>query len=133
MFKKSYKYFLEGSIAAIFLTLILNYSSLVNFANAATGTDGLPGEDLAIQDVFNIINGLACWLTRIATAVMVIFLVLAGLRYMAVRGDPSKLVVAKKNLRYVLIGILVIMGVYVIIATVANSVGTSFSFIPLSC
>lgn len=97
------------------------------------GTKSLPGENLSIQDVFNIINGIACWLLRVVTAVMVIFLVLAGLRFMWARGDPTRTITARKNLRYVLWGILVVMGVYVIIATVANAVGASFSFIPLRC
>jgi succinate dehydrogenase hydrophobic anchor subunit len=92
------------------------------------------GIDLSIQDVADIINGLACWLTRIATAVMVIFLVLAGLRFMYARGNPTAYQAAVKNFQHVLIGILVIMAVYVIIATVAHAVGrTDFSLIPLIC
>ena len=92
------------------------------------------GINLSIQDVADIINGLACWLTRIATAIMVIFLVLAGLRFMYAQGDTTRLTAAKKNFQHVLIGILVIMAVYVIIATVAHAVGrTDFSLIPLVC
>lgn len=99
-----------------------------------TGEESWMGIDLTIQDVFAIVNGLACWLTRIATAIMVIFLVIAGLRFMYARGEPAKYESAKKNFQHVLIGILVIMAVYVIIATVANAVGvTDFSFIPLKC
>lgn len=105
-------------------------------ATGGGGEDGWDwtGIDLTIQDVMDIINGLACWLTRIATAIMVIFLVLAGMRFMYAQGDTSKLTAAKKNFQQVLIGILVIMAVYVIIATVANAVGrTDFSLIPLVC
>jgi hypothetical protein len=92
------------------------------------------GVDITIEDVANIIEGIACWLTRIATAIMVIFLVLAGLRFMNARGDTGKWESAKKNFQHVLIGILVIMAVYVIIATVAYAVGrTDFSLIPLVC
>ena len=64
---------------------------------------------------------------------MVIFIILAGLRFMNARGDPVAFTVAKKNFNHVLLGLLVIMGVYVIIATVANAVGADFSFIPLVC
>ncbi|MDO8591370.1 MAG: hypothetical protein Q7R60_00395 [bacterium] len=100
----------------------------------AAGEEGLSGIDLTIQDVFNIINGLACWATRVAMAVMVIFIILAGLRFMNARGEPAAFTAARKNFNHVLIGLLVIMGVYVIIATVANAVGiTDFSFIPLVC
>lgn len=99
-----------------------------------TGEESWMGIDLTIQNVFAIVNGLACWLTRIATAIMVIFLVIAGLRFMYARGDPAKYESAKKNFQHVLIGILVIMAVYVIIATVANAIGvTNFSLIPLKC
>lgn len=102
--------------------------------SAGGGESNWMGVDLSIQDVANIINGLACWLTRIATAIMVIFLILAGFRFMNARGDPTKWTAAKKNFRYVLTGILVIMAVYVIIATVAHAVGrTDFSLIPLVC
>ena len=114
-------------IAAVFYS---GYSRV----SAAAGESGLPGEDLAIQDVFAIINGLVCWFSRIAVLLMVIFIIIAGLRFMAARGDPAAFTAAKKNLNQVLIGLVVIMGVYVIIATVANAVGvTDFSFIPLVC
>jgi len=92
------------------------------------------GVDITIEDVANIIEGIACWLTRIATAIMVIFLILAGLRFMNARGNPTAYQAAVKNFQHVLIGILVIMAVYVIIATIAYAVGrTDFSLIPLVC
>lgn len=94
---------------------------------------GLPGVDVTIEDVFNIINGIACWLIRVVFAVMVIFLVLAGLRFMNARGNQIEFENAKKNFRHVLIGLVVILGTYVIIATVAKAVGADFSFIPLVC
>lgn len=99
-----------------------------------TASNSWMGIDLSIQDVADIINGLACWLTRIATAIMVIFLIIAGMRFMYARGNPTAYQAAVKNFQHVLIGILVIMAVYVIIATVAHAVGrTDFSLIPLVC
>ncbi|MEX1064131.1 MAG: pilin [Candidatus Paceibacterota bacterium] len=101
--------------------------------SGTSGTSGLPGEDFTIQDVFAIINGLACWLIRVATLVMIIFIILAGFKFMTAQGDSAKLTGAKKNFKHVLIGMVVIMGAYVIIATVANAVGADFSFVPLVC
>lgn len=93
-----------------------------------------PGEDLEFGDVTRIIIGLSCWLTRISFTLALIFLFLAGLRFMAAQGNQTKYGDAVKNFRTVLLGILVIYGVYVIIATVAHAVGvTNFSFIPLVC
>lgn len=121
-------------VVAILFSLVVFFNAGYNYIKAATGDAGLPGEDLAIQDVFNIINGLACWFARIASLLMVIFIIIAGLRFMVARGDSKAYEAAKTNFRHVLIGLVVIMGVYVIIATVANAVGVKdFSFIPLVC
>src|SRR3989344_5017869 len=82
-----------------------------------------PGEDLDFEDLISIMTGLACWLGRVASLGAVIFVIWAGLRFMAARGDPKAFTDAVTNLKRVLLGILVIYGVYVIIATVANAVG----------
>lgn len=105
-----------------------------NDGGDGTGDEDWTGIDLTIQDVFAIINGLACWFARIASVLMVIFIIIAGIRFMAARGDPKAFTAARTNFNHVLIGLLVILGVYVIIATVANAVGIKdFSFIPLVC
>ncbi len=127
--KKSYT---AISLVIFFVVLFLSFH-LAGVASADTAGAGT-GIDLTIQDVFNIVAGLACWLTRIVVAVMVIFIILAGFRFMYARGNPTAFEGAKKNFNHLLIGLLVIMGVYVIIATVANAVGvTDFSLIPLVC
>ena len=77
--------------------------------------------------------GLSCWLTRIASTLAIIFVILAGFKFMTAQGNPTKYGEAVKNFQTVLWGILVIYGVYVIIATVAHAVGVNFSFIPLVC
>lgn len=101
---------------------------------AANPLGDFPGQDLDFADLISIMTGLACWLGRVATVGVLIFVILAGLRFMAVRGDPKAFTDAVTNFKRVLLGILVIYGVYVIIATVANAVGiTDFSFIPLVC
>lgn len=114
----------------IFLTLATNF----NFVYADNGDESWAGIDLTIEGVRNIIVGLACWFARIAWTLMVIFIILAGFRFMYARGNPKAFEDAQKNFLHMFIGILVIMGVYYIIATVANAVGvTDFSFIPLVC
>lgn len=93
-----------------------------------------PGRDFDFVDIIDIMTGLACWLGRIASMGALIFVILAGLRFTAARGDPKAFTDAVTNFKRVLWGVLVIYGVYVIIATVANAVGiTDFSFIPLVC
>ena len=89
--------------------------------------------DFSVDGIINIFNGLACWLSSIVSAVIVIFIVIAGIRYMAAGGDPEKVNDAKKNFRWLLIGILVILGANVIISSIAAAVGASASFIPIKC
>lgn len=99
---------------------------------SATAT--VPGIDLTIQDVFGIITGLACWITRVALVFIVVAVIYYGVRFMMAQGDPTKLTEAKNSFTWGLVGILVILGTYTIIATVANALGADYTlFIPLSC
>lgn len=95
--------------------------------------DYLGIQDFTVQKIADIITGFACWLIGIVLAVMVIFLVIAGIRYFLARGDATKTADATKNLTWTLVGILVILATNVIIATVANALGSKYSFIPLNC
>ena len=90
-------------------------------------------EDFTIQRIADIITGFACWLIGIVLAIMVIFLVIAGIRYFLAIGNATKTADATKNLTWTLVGILVILATNVIIATVANALGGSYSFLPLNC
>lgn len=94
---------------------------------------GFPGEDLEANDVINIVIGLSCWLTRVAFTLTVIFVIWIGFKFMAAQGNQTKYTAAVTSFKNALLGILVIYGVYVIIATVAHAVGASFSFVPLVC
>ncbi len=101
-------------------------------ASVNTGSD-LPGIDLTIDGVFRIVYGFACWLWSIAIVLLIIFIVLAGLRFMYAGDDPSKFTSAKTNFKYVILGAIVVMGTFVIISTVAYNIGANISFIPFNC
>jgi hypothetical protein len=104
--------------------------------NTGSPTSQAPGRDLTIQDVFNIIVGLTCWLTRIAIFLIVIFLLYYGFLFMKAQGDPTKITDAKKAFLWGIVGIIVILGTYSIIATVAYTVGGTaarINPIPINC
>ncbi|MBI4158305.1 MAG: hypothetical protein HY505_01635 [Candidatus Yanofskybacteria bacterium] len=94
-----------------------------------------PGINLTIQDVMGIITGLACWITRVALVFIVVAVVYFGVKFLTAQGDPTKLGDAKKSFFWGLVGIIVILGTYTIIATVAYNLGvTEYGrFIPLRC
>jgi RsiW-degrading membrane proteinase PrsW (M82 family) len=93
-----------------------------------------PGFEITIQDVFGIITGLACWFTRVALVLIVVAIIFYGVQFLTAQGNPSKLSDAKKSFLWGLVGVLVILGTYTIIATVANSLGADYTlFLPLNC
>lgn len=81
---------------------------------------------MTVQGLINIATGLSCYLFDMALTVLFIFIIAAGIRYMFAGGNTEKVAKAKANFRWVLIGGLVIMGVLVIINSVAANVGSSY-------
>lgn len=100
----------------------------------ATGGGGYQGIDLTIQSVFGIITGLACWFTDFALVLIVVYVVIYGVKFMMAQGDPTKYEGAKKSLTWGLLGILIILGTYTIIYTVADFLGGDYTLLtPLIC
>ena len=106
-----------------------NYAASVALA-ADTGYQGV---DLTIQSIFGIITGLACWFSRFALILIVIYIIIYGIKFMMAQGNQTKYDEAKKSFTWGLVGVLVVLGTYTIIATVANALGADYSFIPLNC
>lgn len=92
-----------------------------------------PGVDFTIQQVRNIIVGIACWATQISFFIIVIFILFYGFLFFRSQGNPAKVEEAKKALGWGIIGIIVILGAYTIIATVTNALGGQASAIPIDC
>lgn len=83
-----------------------------------------PGIDLSIQSLYGIFYGLACWASRFIIVLMVVAIIFYGAQMMMSQGNDTNFGSAKKSLGYAIIGVIVIMGAYTIIATVANSIQT---------
>jgi hypothetical protein len=102
-----------------------------NVALAQGDVSGLPGVDFTVQDLVRIISRIACYLINTVLAIMIIVLIIAGVKFFLARGNPTDVADAKKNLTWVLVGIAVIIGTNIIIATVAGWLGATYS--PLTC
>jgi hypothetical protein len=99
----------------------------------AFAADDLPGYNLTIGRVRDIITGLACWVLQIILAIMIIALIWAGVRFFLAHGNPEKAKAAVENFKWVIIGIVVILATNVIIATVDNALGGDASYLPIMC
>ena len=103
------------------------------FVNVAVAAE-YQGIDLTIQSVFGIITGLVCWFTRFALILIVVYIIIFGIKFMMSQGNPTKYEEAKKSFTWGLLGVLIILGTYTIIATVANFLGGNYTLIiPLKC
>ena len=113
--------------------IVLILTVVVSFFHGGLALAQGEYDDLEIQDVFDIISGLACWFYSIAISLTVVFMIITAIKFLTVKGDAAKAAESRKTLMYVFIAIVVIFGVNAIIATVAGAVGAGSSFIPFSC
>ncbi len=88
------------------------------------------GVSLTIADIIRILGRFSNFLFDAAYGLCVIFIIVAGVRYMLAGGNAEKIGDAKKNFSWVLIGVLVIFAVNVIINSVAAAVGSPFRISP---
>ena len=113
---------------------MINQLKNLVFTVAVAAEDGYQGVDLTIQSVFGIITGLVCWFSQFALVLIVVYIVIYGVKFMMAQGNQTKYDEAKKSFTWGLVGVLVILGTYTIIATVANALGADYSLIiPLNC
>ncbi|MEK7525400.1 MAG: hypothetical protein AAB561_00020 [Patescibacteria group bacterium] len=102
--------------------------------SSVSGSAGdAPGVDFTIQQIRNIIVGLACWTTQISFFIIIFFILFYGFLFFKSQGNPAKVDEAKKALGWGIIGIIVILGAYTIIATVTNALGGQANPIPIDC
>jgi hypothetical protein len=75
------------------------------------------GISLTWQSVIELLYRFTCWIISLLWAVLTIFVVWVGLKFMWARGDPTASGAAGKSLLYLLIGGVVLFSFGIIIAT----------------
>lgn len=84
------------------------------------------GEPVTLNEVSYIINSIARFLIVTSVIIAVIFIVLSGIRRMYAGSDTTKIKDANAMLRSGIIGSLIVLGVGVIISTLAALVTRQF-------
>ena len=87
--------------------------------------------EYTIERVFGILTGAACWLTNIALVLMIGAIVAYGIQFLLSGGNPTKFGAAQESFKYAILGCFVIIGVFVIINSVAANLNASIT--PLVC
>jgi len=118
------------------INLLVGYAFITGAFVAKAKEEDLPGmQDLTIQKLAGIVTGLACWLSRIALVLIVIAIIFYGLQFLTAQGNPERYKKAKDGFFKALLGTLIILGTYTIIATIANAInpGGNYATFYLNC
>lgn len=102
-------------------------------ANNNTLPTASPGVALTFDRVIDILLGLTCYAAQLAGLLLIGALAFYGIQIILSRGNPDSFGAAKKSLGWAIVGGIVILGTYTIIATVATAVGASVPILPLNC
>ena len=123
---------MSNKIKLAIIGLILSANE-ARAASPGASLGGAPGINLTLAGVINIFRGLACWIVNIALILIVVAVVFYGIKFLISQGDPGKVGEARKGLGWGIVGILIILGTYTIIASVANSIGATPPNLALGC
>lgn len=87
-----------------------------------SGSDALINPLSGVTSVNDLLVAILNVLIIIATPIIVIFIILAGFKYVTARGNPSKIEEAHKALTYAIIGGVLIIGAVALSTIVSNLV-----------
>lgn len=103
--------------------MVLGLAGVVNFSFAADLPTGKP---ILLSEVEEIISVISQFLIVAGVVLAVIFIILAGIKYMYAGSDSTKVGEAQTMLKNGVIGAAIVLGVGVIIQTVAALVSRDF-------
>ena len=86
----------------------------------------VPGQGLTLAELGSIIAIVGSFLTNVGVLFAIIAVVVSGIMYMRAGSDTTKITNAQTWLRNALIGALIVLGVGVIINTIANVITREF-------
>lgn len=109
------------AVAVVFVpALALAVAGLPNPTPPVTGTA------VTLVEIQALITRVAQFLIVVSVIIAVIFIIWGGVMYMAARGDDTKVADAKKTIFNGIVGAAVVLGVGVILQTVAGLVTRTF-------
>jgi phosphatidylglycerophosphatase A len=109
------------AIAAVLMPVLVLASTAIT-----TPTPPVTGTALTLANIEEIIRKVAQFLITVSVIIAVIFIIWGGVMYMAARGDDTKVEDAKKTIFNGIIGAAVVLGVGVILQTLAGLISRTF-------
>lgn len=116
-----------GKTTLIALSVIAVLMPALVLAGALpTPTPPTAGTALTLDEIETLVRRVAQFLIIVSVIIAVIFIIWGGVMYMAARGDPDKAGAAKTTIFNGIIGAAVVLGVGVILQTLAGLITRSF-------
>lgn len=115
-----YTFVIKISSTAILLW-VLALPVFAQNTNCANGTNCLENP-LRFGSIEGFIEGVLRAIVVISIPIIVAFMVFAGFKYIAARGNPGKIGEANKNFMYVIIGTIMILGAWVLATLIGGTV-----------
>ena len=95
-------------------------------ATLSTPTPPTTGQAVTLNEIEDLITRIAQFLIVVSIIIAVIFIIWGGIMYMAARGDEDRVSKAKATIFNGIIGAAVVLGVGVILQTLAGLITRSF-------
>ena len=87
---------------------------------------GLPGTDITVQWVINLLTNWACYFIKFAIIATTGAIIIYGILFLKSRGNPQGMTSGRKALSWGIVGGIVIFGVFTIILSTSYLVGVSY-------
>lgn len=119
--KNRFNHLFASISAAVFLG-----AATIASAKGPGGALGIPcdGANCTLEDVFTLINKLIEFaITRLFFPIFIVAILYVGYTYLTAGGDPKKVASVKKMAWHILLGILLVLGAWLIVKTTLDVIG----------
>ena len=99
---------------------------IIEIAQIIIPTPPVPGQGLTLAELSVLIAKVGSFLTTIGALLAFIAVIVSGIMYMRAGAEPTKISNAKTWFKNILIGALIVLGVGLIINTIANIISRAF-------
>ncbi len=93
-----------------------------------TGQANVVSSNLPFSSVYGIISNTLSWLLAVLGFIAVIGFVISGIQYLLSAGDEGMIETAKTNMKYSIVGVIVALMGYVVIAAINNWLNATTAF-----
>lgn len=119
--KNKFNHLFVSIASAVFLAAATMVS-----AKGPGGALGIPcdGANCTLEDVFTLINRLIEFaITHLFFPIFIVAILYVGYTYLTASGDPKKVASVKKMAWHILLGILLVLGAWLIVKTTLDVIG----------